>query len=392
LSKKKQHRRTMDITNKWTSLVQIYQQECGRGTGKTKTNTKPTRSQNNTAESDHFLKACLEVYQNIREVEKFLEETKAKYLDVTQHLSSETETQVTSSTFNENQRAEIEREVMLWISQLTRLQQQLTTTLGEMMAHAGVSVEGHRLATEWGEDEVQAKDVWTHRVGVIAHLQQATRRVIEHFTRLRQQRLAMLLQHHTFALGSYGELPMSPSLRRVSNKSPPKRRSSEVGADLLQHNDKSEIFSSSQTQALPTSAGSSSSPSLSSSLLPSSSTSHTGKDAGVDLQLESELQQQLLRENVLLQHQLDTLVDQIRDVEREVVAISHAQQILSENVAKQQEDVANLSQAVHKAHAHVRRGNEQLQKATKEGVHFRFYVLLFLLFLSFALLLMHAYN
>jgi len=72
----------------------------------------------------------LSKYQNIREVEKFLEETKAKYLDVTQHLSSETETQVTSSTFNENQRAEIEREVMLWISQLTRLQQQLTTTLG----------------------------------------------------------------------------------------------------------------------------------------------------------------------------------------------------------------------------------------------------------------------
>jgi hypothetical protein len=81
-----------------------------------------------------------------------------------------------------------------------------------------------------------------------------------------------------------------------------------------------------------------------------------------------------------------------RDVEREVIAISQAQQILSENVAKQHEDVATLSRAVQKAHTHVKRGNEQLQRATKTSVHCRFYVLLFLLSLSFTLLLMHWYN
>lgn len=81
-----------------------------------------------------------------------------------------------------------------------------------------------------------------------------------------------------------------------------------------------------------------------------------------------------------------------REVEREVITLSQAHQILSENVAKQREDITMISHTVQTAHVRMKRGNEQLQRAAKSGIHFRFYIILFLLVLSLLLLLMHWYN
>lgn len=181
------------------------------------------------------------------------------------------------------------------------------------MARAGVDPESHKITNKWdreeenGDDErslrreMQLKDVWTHRMGVVAHLQYTIRTITEHFTRLRQQRLAMLLQRHTFTLGSYGELSKSLSQKPLS-----KFQSSSGSSVLHSYTGKSEFFSTTDSVQRET---------TSTTHVNSSSTltrHHTGKDTGVDLQLESDLQQQLLRENALLQHQLDTLVDQIR--------------------------------------------------------------------------------
>jgi tRNA A37 threonylcarbamoyltransferase TsaD len=72
-------------------------------------------------------------YQKANEIEKFFAKMKAKYLNVTQHLLNEMEMSVSSAnTLNETQCNELEHEMSLCIAQLTRLLQQLTTTLGSL--------------------------------------------------------------------------------------------------------------------------------------------------------------------------------------------------------------------------------------------------------------------
>lgn len=108
-----------------------------------------------------------------------------------------------------------------------------------------------------------------------------------------------------------------------------------------------------------------------------------------ELELSEDLTRELLKENVVLQKELDDMVDQVREVETQVVAISQAHQILSENLMKQKDNIHQITKHAIDARKSVARGNKELVKASQRGVDFRIFVLLFLLLLSFALLFLH---
>jgi hypothetical protein len=189
-----------------------------------------------------------------------------------------------------------------------------------MMMRAGVSVDDHRVLNDWEEEResmmirTPPNDVWTYRVGVLTHLQYIINTLTERFNRLYQQRLTIALQHHTFALGVYGEslTPTTTSYCVTNNNI--QNNNNNNNNNKCEPPSKAKEFISSWNNRSLTDSSSHFSGSVSSRATKDSSltSSYFNESTVVDLQIDTELQQQLLRENVVLQHQLDTLVDQIR--------------------------------------------------------------------------------
>lgn len=69
--------------------------------------------------------------------------------------------------------------------------------------------------------------------------------------------------------------------------------------------------------------------------------------------------------------------------------ISELFQLFSEKVAQQTEQIENISSNIIESKIHVDKGVKELTKATKSGVDFRIFVLLFLIICSFSLLFLH---
>jgi len=94
----------------------------------------------------------------------------------------------------------------------------------------------------------------------------------------------------------------------------------------------------------------------------------------------------LEQENQLLQHELDSLFDRTRNVERQIMEIAELQQVFASKVSQQDQEIDLNFQAAVAAKARVDTGAKHLRKAMKKGVDFRVFVLLFLIVLSVSLL------
>ena len=109
---------------------------------------------------------------------------------------------------------------------------------------------------------------------------------------------------------------------------------------------------------------------------------------GLD-ELDRKVQEQLRRENLALQTSLSTMSDDIRQVEQQMVVISQAQQLIAHNLMQQRDDLEHIHKQTKDASLHINKGNTELEKAAQSGSKFRIFVLIFLLTISFLLLLLH---
>eukprot|EP01122_Echinamoeba_exundans_P001872 TRINITY_DN11855_c0_g1_i1.p1 TRINITY_DN11855_c0_g1~~TRINITY_DN11855_c0_g1_i1.p1 ORF type:complete len:367 (+),score=68.13 TRINITY_DN11855_c0_g1_i1:60-1160(+) len=105
--------------------------------------------------------------------------------------------------------------------------------------------------------------------------------------------------------------------------------------------------------------------------------------------LDATTQELLLKENKQLERQLRTMVDQIRDVESQMATIASAQAFISSNIAQTRDDLELIQKQSVDIQSNFAMGNLNLQQAAQSGVTFRIFVLMFLLTLSFSLLVMH---
>jgi hypothetical protein len=108
--------------------------------------------------------------------------------------------------------------------------------------------------------------------------------------------------------------------------------------------------------------------------------------------LDSAQRQLLERENSELQDELETMGDQARQIERSVMEISEMQRFFAAQLSQQNETVEQIAQLAERTRANVDIATGELQRASKRGVSFRTFVMLFLLVCSFALLYLHAIN
>uniref|UniRef100_A0A665T1I2 Syntaxin-18 n=1 Tax=Echeneis naucrates TaxID=173247 RepID=A0A665T1I2_ECHNA len=98
------------------------------------------------------------------------------------------------------------------------------------------------------------------------------------------------------------------------------------------------------------------------------------------------------QENQRLVSEMNSLVDEVRQIEGKVVEISRLQEIFAEKVLQQETEIDSIHQLVVGATENVKEGNEDIREAIKNNAGFRVWILFFLVMCSFSLLFLDWYD
>ncbi len=102
--------------------------------------------------------------------------------------------------------------------------------------------------------------------------------------------------------------------------------------------------------------------------------------------------QMLEEENQRLYHDLVSVQEGMQQVEHKVVKIAELQEIFTEKVLQQKDEIELIAQTAVTTTENVKDGNEELRKAIQNQASIRVYILFFLLVMSFSLLFLDWYN
>ncbi|XP_038135950.1 syntaxin-18 [Cyprinodon tularosa] len=116
------------------------------------------------------------------------------------------------------------------------------------------------------------------------------------------------------------------------------------------------------------------------------------EEGRVEDELSPEEIQMFEQENQRLVSEMNSLVDEVRQIEGKVVEISRLQEIFAEKVLQQESDIDNINQLVVGATENVKEGNEDIREAIKNNAGFRVWILFFLVMCSFSLLFLDWYD
>ena len=86
------------------------------------------------------------------------------------------------------------------------------------------------------------------------------------------------------------------------------------------------------------------------------------------------------------------LKDNVTQIQSQVVKISELQEVFTEKVLQQKDDIELIGANAVAATENVRDGNEELRKAIQRNASIRVYILFFLIVMSFSLLFLDWYN
>ena len=111
-----------------------------------------------------------------------------------------------------------------------------------------------------------------------------------------------------------------------------------------------------------------------------------------DDQLSSEEMQIFESENAQLYNELNSLTEEVKQIEGKVVKIAELQQIFTEKVLHQEKDIDRIASTVIGTTENVKDANEQIRQAIQRNAGLRVWILFFLAVMSFALLFLDWYN
>lgn len=109
-------------------------------------------------------------------------------------------------------------------------------------------------------------------------------------------------------------------------------------------------------------------------------------------QLSAEEMQMFELENEFLYNELNTLSDEVKQIENKVVHISELQELFTEKVLQQEQDIERIATTVAMSTDNVKDANEQIREAIQRNAGLRVWILFFLLVMSFSLLFLDWYN
>ncbi|XP_066487953.1 syntaxin-18 isoform X1 [Tiliqua scincoides] len=109
-------------------------------------------------------------------------------------------------------------------------------------------------------------------------------------------------------------------------------------------------------------------------------------------ELSPEEIQMFEQENQRLVSEMNSLFDEVRQIEGKVVEISRLQEIFTEKVLQQETEIDSIHQLVVGATENIKEGNEDIREAIKNNAGFRVWILFFLVMCSFSLLFLDWYG
>ncbi|KAF2901439.1 hypothetical protein ILUMI_04744 [Ignelater luminosus] len=112
----------------------------------------------------------------------------------------------------------------------------------------------------------------------------------------------------------------------------------------------------------------------------------------IETQLSAEEMQMFESENAHLFNELNSLSDEVKQIESKVVHITELQELFSEKVLQQEGDIERIATTVASSTDNVKDANEQIRQAIQRNAGLRVWVLFFLLVMSFSLLFLDWYN
>lgn len=119
---------------------------------------------------------------------------------------------------------------------------------------------------------------------------------------------------------------------------------------------------------------------------------HTPPVEDIDSQLSAEEMQMFESENELLYNELNSLSDEVKQIESKVVHIAELQELFTEKVLQQDRDIERIATTVVTATDNMKDANEQIRQAIQRNAGLRVWILFFLLVMSFSLLFLDWYN
>ena len=103
-------------------------------------------------------------------------------------------------------------------------------------------------------------------------------------------------------------------------------------------------------------------------------------------------EQQLEEENKQLLLRFSHTVDKTLEIQKKLAEISNLSEQFALRILQQAEQVEYIHQTVDNASEYLEQGKQHLNQATKRGVDFRIFSLIFILLLSFSLIFLHWFH
>ncbi|CAH1118829.1 unnamed protein product [Phaedon cochleariae] len=111
-----------------------------------------------------------------------------------------------------------------------------------------------------------------------------------------------------------------------------------------------------------------------------------------DDELSTEDMQMFEAENEHLYNELNSISDEVKQMENKVVHIAELQELFTEKVLQQDKDIERIASTVVGSTENMKDANEQIRQAIQRNAGLRVYILFFLLVMSFSLLFLDWYN
>lgn len=280
---------------------------------------------------DVYLSKAREIIKQITILKKLLDENKAAYLNVLNYLS-------TNKTMTE-----VDRE------QIDTAAEKIIGACSTLISNLKAELNGMR----------KGKELQEHYLHVIESTEKYLKDVSKIYTEAKALRVKRVIETHKIS-----KLETSQDRLQTAMSSP--RKASKLDLEKTESPD-----SSKSKYPIPP---------------------HTPPAENIENQLSAEEMQMFESENELLYNELNSLSDEVKQIESKVVHIAELQELFTEKVLEQDRDIERIATAVVTATDNIKDANDQIKQAIQRNAGLRVWILFFLLVMSFSLLFLDWYN
>ncbi|XP_059131773.1 syntaxin-18 isoform X1 [Peromyscus eremicus] len=301
-----------------------------------------------------FSSRAREVISHIGKLRDFLLEHRKEYINAYSHIMSE------YGRMTDTERDQIDQDAQIFMRTCSEAIQQLRT-------------EAHK--------EIHSQQVKEHRTAVLDFVEDYLKRVCKLYSEQRAIRVKRVVDKKRLS-----KLEPEPNTKR---KEPPSEKASQNASQDSEEKPAA-------AEELPEKPLAEAQPELGT----------WGDGRGEDELSPEEIQMVMLtasfqlpdlrlsfeQENQRLIGEMNSLFDEVRQIEGKVVEISRLQEIFTEKVLQQETEIDSIHQLVVGATENIKEGNEDIREAIKNNAGFRVWILFFLVMCSFSLLFLDWYD